>query len=616
MKPAAIADVKAEIPNACRNLITAQNGTPQVALLPEGKDLDEWLLTKKAPERRPAFTGFVTGAVSLERYLETAGNTPHQAPQANIDLPASGAKTTKHFGPELAKHLVRPSTPGPLYEPPETKEEAEPARQPSDSIPRQTSPSTTDTSGIAPSLPKMFGALVRMSSLQKRDIDLMGRFGIPEQTAREAGISSMSKVRAEDIANKLSNSMGAEALAGLDGFGAAADGRLNLDMAGDYCLIPYRDTHGNITAIQAIPVSEDSEGPCVDQERKTLVRGLPGDHLYVPAGQPEKLEVIATSAVEALRLAACGIRAASIRKVGAYSPAAGEQVMTELVGVDFGGRKILYAPLLGNPPRQNVINDAPQAMRTLIARQNGTPALLREQPEGRPLGEFLLSQTAWERREKFELLLQGAETFNQLLRDAQNTGESNAKARRSQDRGPDRGTDSQSPAPKANSGKLAGSGNTTRDSAEDTPAPPIPVPGPGFRAPSPPRPKDLRFTQDEVMAGLAAALLCILVPLAAFTILHLPAGLLSSLHSVLGEPIKDRSVENVPLALAITRACLLALEQAVSAAWVTAIFYGSAIALVVGPYVVYRRRRRRVDLLMVLKVIPATKRHLRRFGRD
>jgi hypothetical protein len=624
VKPAAIADVKAEIPKACRNLIAAHNGVPQVALLPEGKDLDEWILKRKPTERRPAFTSFVAGAVSLERYLQAANDpvakAPQHPPEYSTPQETTGRRSDQAPAPEVRqpdppKHLANPSTPGPLYEPQEVAEEdstPQPSAKNADHHPCPPSPTSSDGT---PSQAKVFGALVRMSSLQQRDRALMDRFGIPEQIAREAGIGSMSKVRAEDIASKLTKSMGAEALVALDGFGAAASGRVELDMTGDYCLIPYRDAHGNITAIQAIPVSEDSKGPCVDQERKTLIRGLPGDHLYVPAGQPEKLEVITTSAVEALRLSACGIRAASIRKVGAYSPAAGEQVIAELSGVDFGGRKILYAPLLGNPPRRNVINDAPQAMRALIARQNGTPALLRDQPEGQPLGEYLLSRAAWERREKFELLLSGAETFNQLLpRDSQRPHDGSGAG---PDGGQTSGAESLSRTRRANSTELADTGViTTQDTSEDMPAPPIPVPRPGFRAPSPPRPKDLRFTQEEVMTGLAAALLCILVPLAALTLWHLPAGLLSSLHDVLGDPVRDRTVENVPLALAIIGACLQAFGQAISAAWVTAIFYGSAIAFVVAPYVVYLRRRRRVDLLMILGVIPPTKRCLRRFGRN
>ena len=209
VKPAAIADVKAEIPKACTNLIAAHNGIPQVALLPEGKDLDEWLLTKKASERRPAFTSFVAGAVSLQRYLEAADPTTRQAPQKNgAELAAQTADQ-----PDSPKHRANPSTPGPLYEPLKTPEEATQETtapvNPVESAPQESSLSAPAASDGTASLGKVLGALVRMSSLQQRDIDLMGRFGIPEQIAREAGIGSMSKVRAEDIASKLAKSMGA-----------------------------------------------------------------------------------------------------------------------------------------------------------------------------------------------------------------------------------------------------------------------------------------------------------------------------------------------------------------------------------------------------------------------
>ena len=236
---------------------------------------------------------------------------------------------------------------------------------------------------------------------------------ILEGILRQAFIGSMSRNRARNIISKLVSMFGAAALVEVDGLREGNDGRIEMSITGDYCLIPFRDSSGAISAIQALPVSSGENagesagesGAEPDTEREIVWCGEPGDHLYLPAGEPSKMEVMVTSTIEALRLCACGVRATAIREVGAYKPAPVKDILPQLEGVDLDGRRVLYAPMLGDPPSRRTVADAPNAMRALVGATGGVPLMIAEDPDGKPIGEYLLNQPILERREAFENLL-------------------------------------------------------------------------------------------------------------------------------------------------------------------------------------------------------------------
>lgn len=66
VKPAAIKDVAEHLPRACDYLIAHQNGKPVVVSLPEGKDLDEYLIALSPDQRKSAFDELLRAAVSPE----------------------------------------------------------------------------------------------------------------------------------------------------------------------------------------------------------------------------------------------------------------------------------------------------------------------------------------------------------------------------------------------------------------------------------------------------------------------------------------------------------------------------------------------------------------------
>ena len=61
-------DVMAAAPDAALHLIGRQGGEPAIALLPHGKDLDEWLLAEKRTQRRALFSDLVARAVPAQEF--------------------------------------------------------------------------------------------------------------------------------------------------------------------------------------------------------------------------------------------------------------------------------------------------------------------------------------------------------------------------------------------------------------------------------------------------------------------------------------------------------------------------------------------------------------------
>lgn len=616
VKPAAKADVATETPKACRNLITNQNGIPQVALLPKGKDLDEWLLTKTTGERRPAFTSFVSGAVPLERYIGLSGKdaSKNEQPPIPEDLPESPGSPGTEDGPEAVsgkttekqehgsprqnsgrRTHVPPAKPGPLYEPPDEESGTRPEPRPEPGAvtttqsnpdlgnPREQDRSTKPDMELPGEASKIYAAIIRWAFIEQRDIDLMRRLGIPEQVVRDAGLGSLSIVRAQAITEKLLLRIGKEALLELDGFSATPSGGVSLDFSGDYCLIPYRDATGSITAIHTIPVADDEEGPNVDRDRKTIIRGLPGDHLYVPAGEPEKIEVITTSVLEALRLVASGIRAAAIRKVGAYKPQPGKEVMDELEGVDFVGRKILYSPVFSDSNKELVKQDSVNALRVLIGRQCGLPAILTEMPDGIPLGQWILAAPTWERRERFEAQLEKAEVADGLML-------SKAEAN----------TEGQDTKPPGETADEDSEGSLDDTKVLEMAKEPIIVPARDFVTPSPPIKKFL--TQDEVLSGISMLFMGGLLILGVLSLVHLPGELLSSMRLLIGEPVPGREIDPIPFAIALLESSFDAIVAAIYHSLPAAIFWGSALGCVLMPVAIWRRRLRRMRVLKMLRL--------------
>jgi hypothetical protein len=132
-KPATREQVLAEAPKTAHNLTVPVNGLPAVATLPEGKDLDEWLLSLPGEGRRAAFDELVASAEpvrfavgeNVRGLLPAPGTVPAEEPvQAAEEIPESAYRTEPSR--EAAPEPVEPEDGA------EPDDETDPASTPGD----------------------------------------------------------------------------------------------------------------------------------------------------------------------------------------------------------------------------------------------------------------------------------------------------------------------------------------------------------------------------------------------------------------------------------------------------------------------------------------------------
>lgn len=87
VKPSARADVEAHAPQACEYLVSRRNGRPRIALLPSGKDLDEYLLSAPAEARREAFADLLEGSIPPEEFTLSPPEPDVPPPPAPSERP-------------------------------------------------------------------------------------------------------------------------------------------------------------------------------------------------------------------------------------------------------------------------------------------------------------------------------------------------------------------------------------------------------------------------------------------------------------------------------------------------------------------------------------------------
>lgn len=372
-------------PKAARCLAEAQNGRPALVFLPEGKDLDEWLLQIPKSERRAAFTDLLASQAVLLDGLPSEGEerrsrTPRvetgRGEEAPVATPQPARAEPEADGEEREVGLDR---------------------------------------GFAG---EVYGALLDFCPLHERDIKLWKRIGVPEELAREGRFGSITQKRARHALGKLIERFGAERLASVPGLRADHSGRVTLVLSGDYALIPYLDASGHVTAVEGFPVAGE-QGKTTFSAQDPVLLSPPQDHLYVfPRWEAREIEAICEDVLGAIRSAAAGLPVGALRASRRATAAFGEETLPELAGTNFAGRTVLYVPRLrAGRPEQRVMALAPKAAERVIHRHGGEAAILAEPlGEGNPdLGERLLAIPEDERREAFDRLLKGA----QMLGDAE-----------------------------------------------------------------------------------------------------------------------------------------------------------------------------------------------------
>ena len=102
-------------PDTAFHLITRQGGEATIALLPNGKDLDEWLLSMRPSKRRARFTDLVARAVPPERFIAGArarGMGPAKESAAHDDDLAGRRPNAAQEASSRTFPPIVPSAPG------------------------------------------------------------------------------------------------------------------------------------------------------------------------------------------------------------------------------------------------------------------------------------------------------------------------------------------------------------------------------------------------------------------------------------------------------------------------------------------------------------------------
>jgi len=200
-----------------------------------------------------------------------------------------------------------------------------------------------------------------------------------------------------------------------------------------FALVPYRDAHGRILALESIDLWPGAKLRsvllgCGKEGRDPRLGGA--NHLWAPrsAGRPPQsasararpddwgahagpraVRAVTDNLLEALRATSAGIACASIRSPRAHHPGAGRDALPELRGVELDGRRILYAP----SPSARARSAALKAADAVLSRAGAAAFVLGKPPYKRPagLGSFLLSLEPKERNTIFAGLLMNAEAL-------------------------------------------------------------------------------------------------------------------------------------------------------------------------------------------------------------
>lgn len=210
------------------------------------------------------------------------------------------------------------------------------------------------------------------------------RRGIEPETVRRANLGATYPKRTREAVATLNARFGRKALLSVPGFAQKRrDGGISFTLgAAPYALIPYHDREGRITTVEGRFIGLGR--PPLDAKYLSL-RGS-GSHLYLfPGHGPDDLEGFCEGPMGAILAAQHGVGIGSIQGYRRHASSGGGP-LPELAGTDLGGRPVPYIPDVDDPPRPEVLAEAPIAARSLTLRHNGLPTLvrLREGPTWTP----------------------------------------------------------------------------------------------------------------------------------------------------------------------------------------------------------------------------------------
>lgn len=258
----------------------------------------------------------------------------------------------------------------------------------------------------------VYAALLARAPLDPRGRAFLKSRGLTAQTIVRGSFGSLEPVRAREAVIALSRRFGEEAILRVPGFFARSSGVAGFTLSGaPYVLIPYHDRRGNITTVEGRHVGD---GPAPMDAKYLSLRGS-GSHLYLfPGTDPDHAVAFTEGCMGAiLAFQEAGAVVPSIKGIRCHRLPSGAP-LPELVGTDLGGRTVAYIPDHDDPPKREVLEEAPKAARSLVGAHGGRPTLLTL-PKGMDLDEWLLALPANRRarRNALRALLKGAKALEE-----------------------------------------------------------------------------------------------------------------------------------------------------------------------------------------------------------
>lgn len=423
------AQVMAAAPKAARHLARSGGGAPAIARLPNGVDLDEWLLSISKPERRFAFTQLLSQAADPGVYETLHANHEEglqgdRQPSGTIvesqtaqDLPvepstlaenghssgserrpakprstrASAKQDCKQWaaGPatragdsalSLARGPYTVALPDLIAPDSHTVEVSSTTEQPepSDAV------EVDETSGADASrelADQVYRRILELCPPLEAHLDALENIGVMREAAAAGNFGSVDHDRCLGLARTLGKEMAPNQLPEIPGFDRTGAGAIRFSLSGDYLLLPCYDSDGFLRGVEGLPYDPDSE--TIEPEETVQLSGA-GSHLYVFAPyHPAALEGFCEGVLGALLAAQDDVVLGAIGSFRRYKASSGagaraqppNAVLPELEGVDFLGMEIPYAPRSAIAESNARAHETAPAVRWLIEKQNGVPKL-------------------------------------------------------------------------------------------------------------------------------------------------------------------------------------------------------------------------------------------------
>jgi hypothetical protein len=394
-------------PKAAHHLIERQGGEATLCTLPEGMDLDEWLLSVPKERRDRKFLELISGATPLERAEEwkqaqrgeAAGRKKGARHQQASTAPAE-RRSEMVTGPPVSASIEADTAADDPGNPSEDEAEERPSEDPRRGRPDEIDQEDRGKAEESPrrqakDLRKPTGAERLRDSVYRKLLEgcppkdehkvALNRRGVVEEAVIAGRLGSLDPDRADRASEELTEEFGAKRLLSVPGFERSRSGKVSLSLPQkeEYVLLPCFDGRGLIAGIEALRYDPE-RGELVDPDRTVPLTGV-GAHLYVFAPySAAEIEGFCEGPLGAILAAQEDVVLGAVGHFRRYaadpvSNANGERagtVLPELEGVDFGGRQITYVPKAGPGEENARAREARNACRYLVERQNGVPQLI------------------------------------------------------------------------------------------------------------------------------------------------------------------------------------------------------------------------------------------------